>query len=390
MNTIDLLIILFAILSITRGFRIGLLRQAGSTAGFIAGLFIGSWVGSIILSHESDSTTKLLTGLLTVLCGGFIVMSIGEVIGMRLKTQLLHSNILDTFDGTLGSVTSVATVLFTVWLGASLLLISPNTGLQQALNSSRVLGTLNSHLPPATAFLSSLNKLINPNDFPEVFRGLEPNPDTTATVPSLATFNPVIAAARASVVKVEGTGCGGIVEGSGFVVQPNEIVTNAHVVAGVARPKVVDGNTVLSSQVIWFDPDVDLAILRVNGLSGKPLTIDTNDQPFNTPGVVLGYPGGGDFNAQAAAVIDHFSAYGRNIYRQGNTVRDVYSLHAHIIPGNSGGPLIGKDGQVLGIVFATSTTYNNVGYALTGHQVAGELATAERSTTVYSTGSCSE
>jgi S1-C subfamily serine protease len=71
-------------------------------------------------------------------------------------------------------------------------------------------------------------------------------------------------------------------------------------------------------------------------------------------------------------------------------VRDIYSLRAKIIPGNSGGPLVGADGTVLGIVFATSTTYNNVGYALTGNQVAGELAQAERSTTTYSTGSCSE
>jgi S1-C subfamily serine protease len=128
----------------------------------------------------------------------------------------------------------------------------------------------------------------------------------------------------------------------------------------------------------------------VNGLSGAPLKIDSAEQPTNTPGVVLGFPGGGSFNAQPAAVIEHFTALGRNIYGQGNTARDVYSLKAHIIPGNSGGPLLNNQGDVLGIVFATSTTYNNVGYALTGHQVAGEIATAEQSNTTYSTGACSE
>jgi len=104
----------------------------------------------------------------------------------------------------------------------------------------------------------------------------------------------------------------------------------------------------------------------------------------------LGYPGGGDFNAQPAAVISHFNAYGRDIYGQGRTVRDVYSVQAKVIPGNSGGPLLAADGSVLGIVFATSTTYNDVGYVLTGHQVAGELAQAEKSNTTHSTGSCSE
>jgi S1-C subfamily serine protease len=168
------------------------------------------------------------------------------------------------------------------------------------------------------------------------------------------------------------------------------VVTNAHVIAGVASPKVLADGTVHNTHVIWFDPDVDLAILQVNGLTGKALQIDATDAPSNTPGVVLGYPGGGDFNAQPAAIIDRFTALGRNIYGQGATSRDVYSLKAHIIPGNSGGPLIGTDGNALGIVFATSTTYNDVGYALTGHQVASELSTAEKSNTIYSTGACSE
>jgi S1-C subfamily serine protease len=174
------------------------------------------------------------------------------------------------------------------------------------------------------------------------------------------------------------------------VIKEDEIATNAHVVAGVKSPKVVDSNGIHNTRVVWFDPDVDLAVLQVSNLAGKPLAVNSSEQGGNTPGVVLGYPGGGDFNAQPAAIIDHFTALGRNIYGQGATTRDVYSLKAQIIPGNSGGPLIGSDGQVLGIVFATSTTYNDVGYALTGHQVAGELATAERSNSTVGTGSCSE
>jgi len=180
------------------------------------------------------------------------------------------------------------------------------------------------------------------------------------------------------------------VEGSGFVIANDKIATNAHVIAGVAHPKVIDDNGIHATQVVWFDPDVDLAVLRVSDLAGKPLPVVAAEQPDGTAGVVLGYPGGGDFNAQPAAIISHFDAYGRDIYGQGTTVRDIYSVQAKIIPGNSGGPLVGTDGRVLGIVFATSTTYNNVGYALTGHQVADELAQAERSTTTYDTGSCSE
>jgi len=391
MNVVDVLIILFLIGSLVRGYSLGLLRQAGSTFGFIIGLVAGSWVGSLLISHESTLLAKALTGLIAALGGGLLCMSAGELLGQQVKSKLIQNHPLDSFDGVLGSVMGVATTLLGIWLIASILVLGPVGGLQQALKNSRILSTLDTKLPPATTLLSSLNKLIDPNGFPQVFSGLEPSPNTAVDLPALGSFGPIVQASEASVVKVEGTGCGGIVEGSGFIAAPGDIVTNAHVVAGVSSPKVIDTNGVIhNTRVVWFDPNVDLAVLRVSGINAKTLEVDSTEQPTNTPGVVLGYPGGGGFNAQPAAVIEHFTALGRNIYGQGSTSRDVYSLKAHIIPGNSGGPLIGSNGEVLGIVFATSTSYNNVGYALTGHQVASELATAERSNTTYSTGACSE
>jgi len=389
MNLIDVLIVLFAISSAMRGYQIGLLRQAGSTIGFIVGLFLGSQLSNSIVAHVHGALNKSLTSLLIVLACSFLFMSIGEIGGIRLKQRLGQRESLNKFDGSLGSVMAAATWLFAIWLGAAILVLAPAGGFQQAIKSSRILGVLNSNLPPATEVISSLNKLIDPNGFPQVFRGLEPNPGSTK-VPALGNFASVVRSVQPSVVKLEGTGCGGIVEGSGFVVADDLIATNAHVIAGVEHPKVIDDNGVHNTRVVWFDPNVDLAVLQVRNLAGKPLPVSGSDQPDSTPGVVLGYPGGGDFDAQPAAIISHFNAYGRNIYGQGSTTRDVYSVQAKIIPGNSGGPLLAADGSVLGIVFATSTTYNNVGYALTGHQVANELIQAEKSQTTYATGSCSE
>ncbi|HEY4160790.1 MAG TPA: MarP family serine protease [Candidatus Saccharimonadales bacterium] len=391
MNVIDVLIVLFVISSLVRGYSLGLLRQAGSTFGFIIGLVLGSWIGSVIMNHEQSLLDKALTGLIAALAGGIICMTLGEVVGREAKRKLIHVRALNNFDGALGSVMAAATTLFGAWLIASILVLGPAGGFQQALKNSRILGALDAQLPPATSVLGSLNKLIDPNGFPQVFSGLEPSPNTQVTLPDLGSFNPVVKTAEASVVKVEGTGCGGIVEGSGFIVAPGEIATNAHVVAGVASPKVIDENGALhNTRVVWFDPNVDLAVLKVSSLKGTPLKINNTEEPTGTTSVVLGFPGGGGFSAQPAAVIEHFTALGRNIYGQGNTARDVYSLKARVIPGNSGGPLVGADGSVLGIVFATSTSYNDVGYALTGHQVAGELATAEQSNTTYSTGACSD
>jgi S1-C subfamily serine protease len=391
MNVIDALVILFVLIAAVRGYGLGLVRQAGSTFGFIVGLVIGSWVASRIIGHESSDLTKALTGLLVTLGGGFVSLSLGEKYGVDLKRKLSHIHTLDSVDGILGSAMGAATILLAIWFAASILVLGPSGWIQQSLKSSRILSSLDTRLPAATSLLGSLNKLIDPNGFPQVFSGLEPSQNTQVNLPALGSFGPVVEASEASVVKVEGTGCGGIVEGSGFIAAPGDIVTNAHVVAGVSAPNVIDSNGIVhTTRIIWFDSDVDLAVLKVNGLSGKVLPIVSSEQPANTPGVVLGFPGGGGFNAQPAAIMEHFTALGRDIYGQGSTSRDVYSLKAHIIPGNSGGPLLNSNGDVLGIVFATSTTYNNVGYALTGNQVAGELATAERSNTTYSTGACSE
>jgi S1-C subfamily serine protease len=189
-------------------------------------------------------------------------------------------------------------------------------------------------------------------------------------------------------VKVEGQGCGGTVEGSGFVVGNDLVATNAHVVAGIDRPYVVDNNGLHKVTVIWFDPNLDFAVLQVSNLAGKPLTMIGGLVAADTPGAIMGYPGGGSLSASTAAVLDEFTAAGRNIYGESTTIRNVYEIQADVIPGNSGGPLIEANGTVIGVVFAESTTYQHVGYALTTSRVISEIHQAEARDQPVSTGQC--
>jgi S1-C subfamily serine protease len=133
-----------------------------------------------------------------------------------------------------------------------------------------------------------------------------------------------------------------------------------------------------------------LAILKTHNLSGSPLTVADTTVKNGTQSAVLGYPGGGNFTPSPAVVMEEFIATGRNIYDQGNTDRNVYEIKATVIPGNSGGPLITTNGTVIGIVFAESTTYNQVGYALATPQVLSEIHQAETRNQVVTTGSCAE
>jgi S1-C subfamily serine protease len=153
---------------------------------------------------------------------------------------------------------------------------------------------------------------------------------------------------------------------------------------------VEDDNGSHSGTVIWFDPNLDFAVLRVSNLAGKSLVISDKHVATGTPGVVLGYPGGGSFTANPAAVMDQFTAVGRDIYGRGQTSRDVYELRANVIPGNSGGPLVAKDGAVIGVIFAESTTYKHVGYALTTSQISDAINQAAARNRTVGTGQCAE
>jgi S1-C subfamily serine protease len=283
-----------------------------------------------------------------------------------------------------------ATLLLIVWLSASIFSSVPMQGLQRQIRNSFIIAQLNKSLPPAPDVVAKLGHFIDPNSFPEVFTGLEPKIDTDAPLPSIGDLDSAVKQTRASVVKIEGAGCGGISQGSGFVADTKLVITNAHVIAGVEQPFIVDAAGRHKAKILWFDPDLDIAVLKAEGLAGKPLALSSGIAGNGTHGAVLGYPGGGDLTADPATILDSFRAVGRDIYNRGETERKVYSVKSTIEPGNSGGPVIDKDGVVIGLVFAESTTYDEVGYALTMDEVIEGLALARDRSQTVGTGSCTQ
>jgi S1-C subfamily serine protease len=389
MNLVDLLIIVLVVGALFRGQKLGFVRQVFSTIGFFTGILLGALLEPHVVGLVHSSLSRLLLTLIITLGLGLIMLSVGEYIGVIVKQKLQFQSNLNHVDNSLGAGLSGISVLVLVWLSAAILITLPYQNIQSDIRGSKIIGLLDQDLPPAPNIIADIGHLIAPNGFPKVFIGPEPAP-STATQPTPAALAPAVAKDRASIVKVEGDGCGGIVEGSGFVISSNLIVTDAHVVAGIYQPYVVDGNGTHRATPIWFDPNLDLAVLRVADLAGGALNFNTNTISHGTQGGVLGYPGGGAFTASTAAVLDEFTAEGRNIYDQGSTQRDVYSIAADVIPGNSGGPLVDLNGNVIGVVFASSTQYNNVGYALSITQVIHEIDEARAQNQTVSTGNCAQ
>ncbi len=387
---LDVLIVIAIIISLFRGYSIGFVRQFLSTIGFFGGLLLGAKIEKYTIIYGHTTNSKSIIGLITTLGTAFILVTIMEYFGIYIKNKLNKIKI-NQLDSGLGSIISLASLILGIWLIAALINSLRVPQIQPYINQSRIIKYLNNHLPPAPVILADLGKIIDPNGFPQVFINGEPVITNLSKLPNLSNFSAVINNDQNSVVKIIGQGCGGIVEGSGFIVAPNLIMTNAHVVAGITSPYITtlfgrnyDAHTIL------FDPNLDLAILKVNGLTGPVLTISSQNYPSNTQGIVMGYPGGGSFSVVPATIINQVEATGQNIYGTSSTTRSIYEINAQVIPGNSGGPLINSAGQVIGIVFAQSTSYNHVGYALTTQKPLAELTSAENNTKYVSTGNCAQ
>jgi len=389
-NWLDLFICLFFVAAIFRGTGVGFTRQFFSTSGFFIGLFFGAWLDGRIISVVKTPDSRAILALCLTIGMALIGLLIGEFVGWRVKFKLQRAQIADRLDRVLGAALAVLTLVVAIWLGAAVFRNLPSGVWQRQIRGSRLVSILTNALPSAPNVLTGLGHLIDPNSYPQVFSGIEPTPQIDAPLPNLGALNMAIAQDRASIVQIAGKGCGGVVEGSGFVAGDGEVLTNAHVVAGVDKPFVVDKKASHQATVVFFDPDLDIAVLRVADLLGKPLTLNAASTPNGTSVAMLGYPEDAGFTASPGVILDSFTAVGRNIYNKGQTQRQVYSMKADVREGNSGGPIITADGSVVGVVFAKSTGYDQVGYALTMQQIISSLDKATTQTSHIETGDCAE
>jgi S1-C subfamily serine protease len=176
--------------------------------------------------------------------------------------------------------------------------------------------------------------------------------------------------------------------GTGVVVRAGYVVTNAHVIAGARSIRVFTARGPLVATAVFVDPDLDVALLRVDGLDLSPLIFATSEPVRGTVGATIGFPNGGSAVIGPAAVTDTYEAKGLDINGQRPVTREIIELQAVVDPGDSGGPFLLANGTVGGLVFAESRADPSVGYALSPTAVAAAITPAMGRTTAVSTGSC--
>ena len=341
------------------------------------GLLAGAALAPVVTRSAESPGSKIFLAVITVFGTATVLSAVGRAVGVRIWEVEARLR-LRPLDAALGAVISAGASVIAAWLVATMLSTVPAPAVSRAVQQSKVVRAVDEAMPPAPTVFARIDRLLDPLGFPQVFAGLEPRPAGRVPLPSDPTVRAAAALAQASTVRIEGTGCGGVQEGSGFVAAPGLVVTNAHVVAGTTQTVVEDRAGSHLATTLVFDADLDVAVLSARGLTGPPLMLLPSTVERGTQGAVLGYPGGGPLQVGPAAVLTQRRAVGRDIYGRSLATREIYELRAVVRPGNSGGPVVGPDGTVVGVVFARSSSADDVGYALTSTEVRPKLDAARR------------
>jgi S1-C subfamily serine protease len=388
---LDIAVLAVAFIAAISGWRSGALGSLLSFVGVLLGAIAGVLLAPHLVAHVSAPRAKLFAALFLILA----LVVVGEVAGVVLGRAVrgaIHSNSVRFFDSLVGVGVQLVVVLVAAWLLATPLTSSagqPN--LAAAVRGSRVLAQVNDFAPDWLKTVPKrLSSLLDTSGLPQVLEPFSRTPVAAVAAPDAALANnPVVTNTEPSVVKIRAIApsCQKVLEGSGFVLSPDRVMTNAHVVAGANSVTVEASGNPYDATVVSYDPTVDIAILAVPNLPAGPLAFANAPVTSGTEAVVMGYPGGGGFVATPARIRELIELNGPDIYRSATINREVYTVRASVEQGNSGGPLIDLNGQVLGVVFGAAVDDNDTGFVLTAKEVAAQLARIG-DTAPVATGAC--
>lgn len=391
LNVVDWIIVVLAIVvgytGWTHGFVVGLLSFVGFVGGAVAGLLL---VPLLLGGFEPGLGVSVLAVLLVL-----GVASIGQGVlawaGGWVRSKV-SSEPARHFDAAGGAILGVAGLLVAGWAVGLAISSAAIPHASAAVRESRILRVVDDAVPVSPeALREAFRDVVAAGGFPEVVAPWVPEPILEVEAPTgTLSRDPEIRTAAESVVKIIGrASCDRVIEGSGFVVAPERIMTNAHVVAGVADPVVTfpEGEP-LAAQVVLFDPETDVAVLAVPGLTLPRLDFAEGSVAGGTDAAAIGYPNNGPLTTEPVRVRAQQQLLGRDILGESQVTRDVLSLRGEVRPGNSGGPLVSGDGTVLGVVFAASLTDPDTGYALARSEVDDFVSRAAEASESVNTGQC--
>lgn len=392
MNWVDILVLLLALFAAIAGAQQGSVSALASFAGVLGGAVLGVRVAPMLVEQLASPAARVAFGVAIVVLLVALGETLGVAIGRAVRDRINGYRTLQ-LDSLLGSVVQALAVLAVAWLVALPLTSSSFSEITNAVRRSAVLSAVDRVMPDfARQLPAELTRLLDFSGFPDILAPFAATPITEVGPADPALLNsPVVQSAEESVLKIRGQApsCSRALEGTGFVVAPERVLTNAHVVAGTSSVQVdTPDDGAMEATVVSFDSGADVAVLAVPDLDAPALPFAPADAETGQDAIVLGYPLDGPYTAAAARVRERIQLRGPNIYSSAMVVRDVYTVRALVRSGNSGGPLLDTRGRVLGVVFGAAVDDEDTGFVLTNDEVSDDVAAADDLSDEVSTGSC--
>ena len=378
---VDGFIVVAVLAAMTSGWRQGGLASLLSAVGILAGFIIGLGVAPLVLQITDQVGIRFLLALgmliLLIGLGQLLGSALGHAIRDRMKTKSGQR-----VDSSFGAILMSVFSLVLIWLIATPMATSLSNSVGKGVRESAILREVNKVMPDElTQLPRSISGMLNDSGLPPVMMPWEDGTSVDVEAPNIEVADQaMVQDIRPSVVHViaDADGCRRRMMGSGFVTADNYVVTNAHVVAGTQTAYVDTVVGIKEARVVYYNPEVDIAVLRAENLGLEPL--EWADSPAYTgdDAVVMGFPHSGPFTANAARIRERVNIAGPDIYSNSRVERESYILRGTVVQGNSGGPLISPDGTVLGLIFGASVDDTDTGYAITAEEVRAHVGDVTR------------
>lgn len=394
MNPLDWLLLASAVVAVLVGWRLGLVCGALSLFAVAFGGSLGFLLSSRLMA-AADPSVVLRTAVIMLSC--VIGMFLAQVLSVK-PAQQAHDRVegssLKIVNRLGGAALTLGFAAVVTWMLATALALAPNAHVASLMRGSTVLAGLDKSVPmDAGPLFNRLESSAGLHPEQRVFTGLGLLPLPPAPVPAAWEIDPAAkSASEHSVVRILGNAeCGLTLAGSGVVVAPGLVLTNAHVVAGVADPLVFGRDDIGGHPAVpvGFDPVRDTALLAVADLDAPPLPIGEDPQPMDVV-AVAGYPRAGPEVVAPASVRGIVDASGSDIYGEVPANRQVLVLAGQVLPGNSGGPVLSQAGYIVGLIFAAGDFRDPAGYALSVAEITEVVSAGSEATQRVSTGDCAE
>lgn len=387
----DGVIVVGLVLAWWSGWRQGAWSSVLSFVGIAAGLVLGTAAAPFVMALTEQVALRFVLALGVIV----LLVGLGQIVGSALGTMVrnrMKARMQQRWDSAVGGVFQVVAMMLVTWL-VSIPLANGLVGtMGQAVRESTILGAVNRVMPQQMNNLpAGIAAMLNESGLPPLVSPWLSQGGVQVDAPSIEVEDEaLVEQLRPSVIHVLGDAetCSRRLMGSGFVIQDDYVITNAHVVAGT---DVVALDTVLGmkdAQVVYYNPDVDIAVLRSPGLGIQPLAWAEQGAATGDDAVVMGFPLSGPFTASPARVRERLTIAGPDIYAKGRVEREAYTVRGTIKQGNSGGPMVNTSGEVLGVVFGASVDDSDTGYALTADEVRAQVGDLANLTELVDTGQC--